>query len=144
MQNRETPEDLGFKVLKLSKSNYRQSAELPSDTDTEAYIEQLELFNDPLVDGWKPENVIYEVMLKQGYSLTSHIEPVTEIESATIYKVTDEDKRQHFYISLDNQFHFETARTLKLTKNDLLICRDMAIDDTTAANLVLQCRLKTI
>ena len=137
LQNRETPEDLGFKVLKLSKSNYRQSAELPSDTDTEAYIEQLELFNDPLVDGWKPENVIYEVMLKQGYSLTSHIEPVTEIESATIYKVTDEDKRQHFYISLDNQFHFETARTLKLTKNDLLICRDMAIDDTTAANLVL-------
>jgi adenine-specific DNA-methyltransferase len=144
LQNRETPEDLGFKVLKLSKSNYRQSAELPSDTDTEAYIEQLELFNDPLVDGWKLENVIYEVMLKQGYSLTSRIEQVTEIESATIYKITDEDKRQHFYISLDNQFHFETARTLKLTKNDLLICRDMAIDDTTAANLVLQCRLKTI
>jgi adenine-specific DNA-methyltransferase len=144
LQNRETPEDLGFKVLKLSKSNYRQSEELPSDTEPEAYIEQLELFNDPLVDGWKPENVIYEVMLKQGYGLTSRIEQVTEIESATIYKVTDEDKRQHFYISLDNQFHFETGRTLKLTKNDLLICRDMAIDDTTAANLVLQCRLKTI
>ncbi|MFN7851744.1 MAG: site-specific DNA-methyltransferase [Dolichospermum sp.] len=144
LQNRETPEDLGFKVLKLSKSNYRQSEELPSDTEPEAYIEQLELFNDPLVDGWKPENVRYEVMLKQGYSLTSRIEEVTEIESATIYKITDEDKRQHFYISLDNQFHFETARTLKLTKNDLLICRDMAIDDTTAANLVLQCRLKTI
>jgi adenine-specific DNA-methyltransferase len=144
LQNRETPEDLGFKVLKLSKSNYRQSEELPSDTEPEAYIEQLELFNDPLVDGWKPENVIYEVMLKQGYSLTSSIEQITEIESATIYKITDEDKRQHFYISLDNQFHFETARTLKLTKNDLLICRDMAIDDTTAANLVLQCRLKTI
>jgi len=144
LQNRETPEDLGFKVLKLSKSNYRQSEELPSDTEPEAYIEQLELFNDPLVDGWKPENVRYEVMLKQGYSLTSSIEQITEIESATIYKITDEDKRQHFYISLDNQFHFETARTLKLTKNDLLICRDMAIDDTTAANLVLQCRLKTI
>jgi adenine-specific DNA-methyltransferase len=144
LQNRETPEDLGFKVLKLSKSNYRQSEELPSDTEPEAYIEQLELFNNSLVDGWEPENVRYEVMLKQGYSLTSRIEEVTEIESATIYKITDEDKRQHFYISLDNQFHFETARTLKLTKNDLLICRDMAIDDTTAANLVLQCRLKTI
>lgn len=144
LQNRETPEDLGFKVLKLSKSNYRQSAELPSDTEPKAYIEQLELFNDPLVDGWEPENVRYEVMLKQGYSLTSRIEEVTEIESATIYKITDEDKRQHFYISLDNQFHFETARTLKLTKNDLLVCRDMAIDDTTAANLVLQCRLETI
>lgn len=53
LQNRETPEDLGFKVLKLSKSNYPQSQELPSDTEPEAYIEQLELFNDPLVDGVK-------------------------------------------------------------------------------------------
>ncbi|MHC5597033.1 MAG: site-specific DNA-methyltransferase [Nostoc sp.] len=144
LQNRETPEDLGLKVLKLSKSNYRQWKELTSDTEPEQYIEQLELFNDPLLDGWKPEDVIYEVLLKEGYCLTSRIDIVPEIEPATIWKVTDEDKGQHFYISLDNQFYFETARTLKLTKNDLLICRDMAIDDTTAANLVLQCRLKTI
>ncbi|MFM5980316.1 MAG: site-specific DNA-methyltransferase [Sphaerospermopsis kisseleviana] len=112
--------------------------------EKEQYIEQLELFSDPLIDSWQSENVIYEVILKEGYSLTSRIEKITEIASANILKVTDEDKGQHFYISLDHQFHFETARQLKLTKDDLLICRDMAIDDTTAANLMLQCRLKTI
>ncbi|MFM6158074.1 MAG: DNA methyltransferase, partial [Sphaerospermopsis kisseleviana] len=144
LQNRETPEDLGFKVFKLSKSNYRQWQELPTDIEKEQYIEQLELFSDPLIDSWQSENVIYEVILKEGYSLTSRIEKITEIASANILKVTDEDKGQHFYISLDHQFHFETARQLKLTKDDLLICRDMAIDDTTAANLMLQCRLKTI
>jgi adenine-specific DNA-methyltransferase len=141
---RQTPEDLGFKVLKLAKSNYRQWKELPPDTEPEDYIEQLELFSDPLLDGWQPEDVIYEVLLKEGYSLTSRIEQVEEIPGAIVWKVTDEDKDQHFFISLDNQFQFETARELKLTKDDLLICRDIAIDDTTAANLVLQCRLKTI
>jgi adenine-specific DNA-methyltransferase len=140
----ETSEDLGFKVFKLAKSNYRQWKELPSDTEPKEYIEQLELFSDPLLDGWQAEEVIYEVLLKEGYSLTSCTEQVEGITGATVWKVTDEDKGQHFYISLDNQFHFETARELKLSKNDLLICRDMAIDDTTAANLILQCRLKTI
>jgi adenine-specific DNA-methyltransferase len=142
--NRDTPEDLGFKVFKLAKSNYRQWKELPPDTELEEYIEQLELFSDPLLDGWQVEDVIYEVALKEGYSLTSRIKQVEEITNATVWKVTDEDKGQYFHISLDNQFHYETARTLKLSKDDLLICRDMAIDDTTAANLVLQCRLKTI
>ena len=144
LQNRETPEDLGFKVFKLAQSNYRQWEELPADTEPETYIQQLELFSDPLLDNWQLEDVLYEVILKEGYSLTSSIEQIAELTESTIYKVTDEDKGQHFYINLDHHFHFETARKLKLTKDDLLICRDIAIDDTTAANLVLQCRLKTI
>jgi len=35
-------------------------------------------------------------------------------------------------------------KPLSLKKDDLLICRDIALDDETAANLSLQCRLKTI
>jgi adenine-specific DNA-methyltransferase len=31
-----------------------------------------------------------------------------------------------------------------LGKDDLFICRDIALDDELAANLALQCRLKTI
>ena len=33
---------------------------------------------------------------------------------------------------------------LGLTAEDLFICRDVALDDTAAANLALQGRLKTI
>jgi len=33
---------------------------------------------------------------------------------------------------------------LNLEKDALLICRDVALDDEAAANLALQCRLKTI
>jgi len=31
-----------------------------------------------------------------------------------------------------------------MNPDTLLICRDKALDDTAAANLALQCRLKTI
>ena len=34
--------------------------------------------------------------------------------------------------------------TLNLGRTDLLVCRDNALDDGTAANLALQCRLKVI
>jgi hypothetical protein len=33
---------------------------------------------------------------------------------------------------------------LNLAKDDLFICRDVALDDEAAANLALQCRLETI
>ena len=38
----------------------------------------------------------------------------------------------------------ERQGRLDLTEGDLLVCRDCALDDETAANLALQCRLKTI
>jgi adenine-specific DNA-methyltransferase len=36
------------------------------------------------------------------------------------------------------------VKTLELQKEDLFICRDVALDDGLAANLALQCRLKTV
>jgi len=36
------------------------------------------------------------------------------------------------------------GKALNLTADDLFVCRDRALDDTLAANLALQCRLKTI
>jgi len=37
-----------------------------------------------------------------------------------------------------------TVRALKLGKEDLFVCRDAALADEEAANLALQCKLKTI
>jgi adenine-specific DNA-methyltransferase len=38
----------------------------------------------------------------------------------------------------------ENLKPLGLTHDDLFICRNRALDDNAAANLALQCRLKTI
>jgi adenine-specific DNA-methyltransferase len=139
LETRDTPEDLGFKVFKLAESNYRHWD--GAQPDAEAYARQAELFADPLVEGWKAENVLYEVALKEGYGLNVQVE-----DSAVkgVQRVTDPDKGQSFYLTLAGKIELKELRPLDLKKDELFICRDAALDDEAAANLALQCRLKTI
>jgi len=133
------PEDLGFKVFKLARSNYRQWDDAQPDAD--AFARQAEMFENPLVEGWQPENVLYEVALKEGYGLNVQVEQ-TAVKG--VQSVTDPDKGQSFYLTLAGKIALKDLRPLDLKKDDLLICRDSALDDEAAANLALQCRLKTI
>jgi adenine-specific DNA-methyltransferase len=133
------PEDLGFKVFKLAPSNYRQWDD--AQPDATAYTHQAEMFADPLISGWQPENVLYEVALKEGYGLNLTVEP-TAVKGVQL--VSDPDKGQSFYITLAAKIALEELRPLDLKKDNLFICRDTALDDEAAANLALQCRLKTI
>jgi len=146
LETRETPEDLGFKVFKLAPSNYQLWRGVGEDTP-DAYAEQMELFANPLVGGWTAENVIYEVALKEGYGLNCQITPLPpagEGPGVRAFRVTDPDKEQSFTICLDNAISLEDLSALNLDKDNLFICRDVALDDEAAANLALQCRLKTI
>jgi adenine-specific DNA-methyltransferase len=135
--------DLGFRVFKLAESDYRQWHGL-EDKDGQKYTDEMALFTDPLLPGWKPEDVIWEVALKEGYSLSSTVEPLQEIKSNQVFRVTDPDRGQSFCICLDDKFNAETAKALMLGKEDLFVCRDAALTDEQAANLALQCKLKTI
>jgi len=134
------PEDLGFKVFKLRESNYKPW-DGEEQKDPKIYSKQMEMLADPLVKGWKEEDVIYEVALKEGYGLNITLE---ETESKGVKKVFDADKEQGFYISLADRIKSKDLKSLDLKKDNLFICRDIALDDETAANLSLQCRLKTI
>jgi len=134
--------DLGLRVFKLTESNYRQWQ--PTD-DTSEIVQQLELMADSLlVAGWKPENVIFEVAIKEGYGLNIQIEQIDDLSYNTVFRVTDSDKAQRFHICLDDQLHQNLLIQLGLTPDDLFICLDSALNDTLAANFALQARLKTL
>ena len=137
-------EDLGFKVFKLAESNYAGWHGVEDRTPA-AYHDELDLYNDALRKGWTPENVLWEVAIKEGYSLNCRIEPVA-VAGNTVYRVTDPEKDpvQHFLACLDDELSPDIGKALGLTQDDLFVCRDRALDDTLAANLALQCRLKTI
>ncbi len=143
LEQRENPEDLGFRVFKLVESSFRQWSP-PEGGEPEGYAEQMGMFEDPLVDGWAPERVIYEVALKEGFGLNCQIERLEGIRGNTMWRVSDPDKEQAFRICLDERLDPEAIKALNLGKDDLFICRDIALDDTLAANLTLQCRLKVI
>ena len=104
----------------------------------------MELFSDPLLDKWKPENVIWEVVVKEGFGLNSRIVKTDVLKEISVWRVSDPDKGQVFLICLDGKIKLPLLKQLNLKKDDLFICRDMALDDEAAANLALQCRLKTI
>jgi adenine-specific DNA-methyltransferase len=64
--------DLGFKVLKLSDSNFKQWQQIEGK-DAAALAEQIKLFIDPIAQNATIENMVYEFLLKSGKDLNSKI-----------------------------------------------------------------------
>jgi adenine-specific DNA-methyltransferase len=133
----------GFRGFRLAESNYRCWTGV-AEKDADAFAAQIEAFADSLVPGWKPENVIWEVALWEGYSLISRIEKLPNAGKQTFWRVTDPEREQSFLICLDDKLSLDAVHALKLRKDALFVCRDAALDDTLAANLALQCRLKVL
>lgn len=66
-------QDLGFKVLKLEESNFKQWQQIEGK-DAKALAEQMKLFVDPVSENATIENMVYELLLKSGKDLNSKIE----------------------------------------------------------------------
>ncbi len=143
LKSRKTAEDLGFRLFKLTRSHYKPWKSM-DEKGADAYSKQMELHVETLVRGWKPENVIWEVATKEGYTLASRIQKLAAERNNTIHRVSDPEKGQSFLVCLDDEIKLKHLKDLHLKRDDLFICRDAALDDEAAANLALQCRLKTI
>ena len=65
--------DLGFKVLKLSGSNFKQWQQIEGK-DAKALEEQMKMFVDPVSESATTENLVYELLLKSGKDLNTTIE----------------------------------------------------------------------
>jgi adenine-specific DNA-methyltransferase len=141
--DRKQPEDLGFKVFKLAEPNIKPWVQ-DVDRDPEVYANKLALFADPLVEGWKTENVLWEVALREGLGLNTRFEKKEPVEGTVLYELSDPDSGQQLTVCLDPKVRAELSKHYPLAADRLFICRDTALDDTAAANLALQCRLKTI
>ena len=65
-------QDLGFKVFKLSPSNFKIWR--GNEITEENLEQQLDAFIDPVKEGSEKENMLFELMLKAGYLLTDKVE----------------------------------------------------------------------
>ena len=135
--------DIGFRVFELAESNYRTEAEIIAE-DAQTYIAQLENTIDTLRDGWVVEDVLYEIALKEGYPLDSTMEEVAGLQTNTVFRISAPDGTQTFHVCLDEELAETDIERLRLSEDSIFICRDIALTDTLAANLALQCHLKTI
>jgi adenine-specific DNA-methyltransferase len=119
--------DLGFRVFRWEPSPYRRGTD-----------------GEELVDGRMPEHVLWEIALREGFGLDTRIERRRDITGNAVYRVRDEERDQAFQLCPDGKLKGSTLKALALTRRDLFICREMALDDETAARLTRRCRLKVI
>lgn len=138
----------GFKVFKLAESNYPENTfEFdPEQSETEnqkAFEEYLDKAKqNKLIDDVDEVSVIYENIVKEGFSLNSYIAQGVKGMNK-IYTITDGS--QQFSICLDRDIKNETVKFLTdSAKGVTFICFDNALDDTAKANLGLALELKTI
>lgn len=135
--------DIGFKVYKLSPSNYRQWTFPKSDEITaKEYIEQQKLFTEsPLIDSYSEENVVYEILLKEGFNLNSKLEQ-KKIGELNCWTTTEEDR--NLIITFKKEINLKQVELLKLTDKDLFVCFDSALDDSIKTNINRNWNVKVI
>lgn len=142
--------DIGFKVYRLQNSNFLKytPVEGQNEDSQNKLFEEFEKNQIPLVQGWKAENVLTEIILKQGFALDCTKEKVDSFKKNTIWKITDSadavSKKIKLYVCLDNFIEEETIKNLTLNDDEKFICLDAAIDDSAYARLADKGRIETI
>ncbi|MCM2287119.1 MAG: site-specific DNA-methyltransferase [Desulfobacula sp.] len=125
--------DLGFKVFKLDKSNFKIWDGADPDISEEKLARQLELFVEHIDPKSSPEDVLYELLLKAGFKLT---EPVKKKQLAgkTVFSVAD----GALLIFLEDNITRELIDAVAEAEPIQFICLDRAFkgNDQLKANAV--------
>ncbi|MCL2042642.1 MAG: site-specific DNA-methyltransferase [Treponema sp.] len=135
--------DIGFKVYRAESSNYKKWHDYTGNNIKEAE-DMFRQFENPLVDNWKPENLLTEIMLLEGFPLDSVITDLKAFAKNTIKKIESDFCEHNLYVCLDREIHSDTIQNLSLEDNDIFICLDSAISDQDKARLDDKGQLKTI
>lgn len=139
----EEGKDLGFKFYRLSNSNYK-SWQNYTGTDTNQLVNLFSQHESSLLDNWKPENLLTEILLIEGFPLDSNVEELKSFKKNLVQKVTSISCEHSLFICLDKKVEDETIKALSLGDNDIFICLDNAVTDQDKARLDDKGLIKTI
>jgi adenine-specific DNA-methyltransferase len=131
----------GFRALKLATSNFNVWNATTETTSPDALGRQLELHIDHIQKDRASEDLLYEILLKSGFPLTTPIEMLT-MEGKTVYSVTG----YGMLICLDKQLTHETIKAIAERKPSQVVCLDegFAGNDQLKTNAVLIMKSKGV
>jgi adenine-specific DNA-methyltransferase len=118
--------DLGFKVYKLAPSNFKiWDATLEKSPE----VIQQKLFEhiNHISPEAKQEAILYELLLKSGFELTTHIEKLT-LASLTVFSIAE----GQLLICLEKALTHECLKAMAELKPTRVICLDEAFTGTNA------------
>ncbi len=143
LSTREMPEDLGFKVFKLTGSNFKVWEDYQG-TDIGQLQQSFDQYETPLADGWTPETLLTEVILLQGFPLDSAVTPLTGFTRNRIVAVESEFHTHRLVVCLDETLSDATIGHLDLAAEDVFVCLDSALTDQAKMQLQDRCNLNVI
>lgn len=139
-----TPEDqqqldqLGFKVFTLSKSSFPRVDFAPNPNKSEE--DNLTLFQEyvtqkeqQLTLAFNEDELITEILIKQGFMLTYKLELQPQFAKNRVFKATDGIKTA--YITVDSNLYDETVEYFMQHTDTKFICIERALDTTKKFNL---------
>ena len=114
----------GFRVFKLAESNLKAwNAEVPHDAPV--LERQLELHVSHILEGRTDQDILYEILLKSGYPLTTSVEIVV-LAGKTVHSVAG----GQLLICLERKLTLELIRAMAERKPERVVC----LDDGFAGN----------
>ncbi len=111
--------DLGFKVFKLSESNFKTWNPAVAPGDTAALEHQLEMHIDHLRPGRTQDDILYEVLLKSGFPLSTKIETLT-LAGKTVFSIAEGG----MFICLERNLTQELIKAIADKKPMRVVCLD--------------------
>lgn len=139
----EEAQDVGFKALRLTTSNFKHWRAYPGGS-----AEELQgLFDQTvslLVDDWKEGDILTEVMLIQGFPLDSQLTQQSQLKTNKINLVYSDGCPFRLFVCLDKRIAGDSVNALKLNPEDHFVCLDTALTDVAKALLADICNLDAI
>ena len=117
------PQDLGFKVFKLQKSNFN-IWDAGVEKTPEAIQKQLFSHVDHISPEAEQEAILYELLLKSGFEVTTVIDQLT-IEGKKVFGIADGE----LLICLEKQLTHEVIKAIAERKPTRVICLDEGFQD---------------
>ncbi len=126
---------LGFKVFKYTFSNFKQWKP-PQEENADTLTPLFDNLSDPLIQGWKKDDLLSEVLLLEGFPLTSKVTCLEDHLKNEVYQVSAPDFCAHdLFVCLDETVNPVTIDLLTMEKEDIFICLDSALSDELKARL---------
>jgi len=144
--------ELKYKVFELSSSNFnlKEEFELTENKDLgelkNSYLKELGLYVDqPTIATANTLDIVYEIILKNGFSLNSKIEEL-KLGSNNFYKVNDTENELEIHISLDTKIEDGSVEAIRTTayKGKTFAFYDNALTDSQKINLNTFVKLQVI
>ena len=138
--------DLGFRLFKLRPTSFTQWTGFSGDNLKE-YEKELALFSSAVKEDAKEENLLSEVILREGFPITSKVSTL-EYDEISIHKVESAACEHKLFVclerKLDKRLTMTTFKKTGIGGEDVFVCLDEALSDEGKSRIVELCSLKVI